>query len=49
MARDELPDPFGETQLVASLPPSRPIATYACIALFVAMAAVLLALRGVVG
>jgi len=49
VAQEQLPDPFGDTRLVATLPPARPVATVACVALFIALALVLLAVRGVVG
>ena len=49
MAGDELPDPFGEPHLIATLPPSKPVTGFMGIALFVAVALLLLAARSVVG
>lgn len=46
---DELPDPFGEMDLVATLPPSKPVTGFVGIALFVVLALLLLAARSVVG
>ena len=49
MAGEELPDPFGEPDVVASLPPSKTVTGFAAIALFIALALVLLAARSFVG
>ena len=49
VASDELPDPFGETDLTATLPPSKPVTGFVGIALFVVLALLLLAARSVVG
>ena len=49
VASEELPDPFGEPDLMATLPPSKPVAGFVGIALFVALALLLLAARSVVG
>ncbi len=48
-ASDELSDPFGEPDVVATLPPSKLVTGVAGIVLFVAVALLLLAARGVVG
>ena len=48
-ANDELPDPFGETHLLASLPPAQPVGGVAGVAPFIAIAVLLLAVRGVIG
>lgn len=49
MAGDQLPDPFGEPDLMATLPPSKPVTGFVGIALFVVLALLLLAARSVVG
>ena len=49
MASDELPDPFGETDLMATLPPSKPVTGFVGIGLFVVVALLLLAARSVLG
>jgi hypothetical protein len=49
VASDELPDPFGETDLIATLPSSKPVTGFAGIALFVVVALLLLAARIVLG
>lgn len=49
MADDELPDPFGEPHLTATLPPSKPLLGFAGIALFVVLALGLLAARFIIG
>ena len=49
MASDELPDPFGEPDLMATLPPPKPMTGFVGIALFVVLALLLLAARSLVG
>lgn len=49
VASDELPDPFGETDLMATLPPSKPVTGFVGIGLFVVVALLLLAARSVLG
>jgi hypothetical protein len=49
VASDELPDPFGETDLTATLPPSKPVTGFVGIALFVAVALLLLVARSLTG
>jgi hypothetical protein len=49
VANDQLPDPFGEPHLVATLPQARTVTGFAGIVLFVAVAVLLLAARGVLG
>jgi hypothetical protein len=49
VAGDQLPDPFGEPDLMATLPPSKPVTGFVGIALFVVLALLLLAARSVVG
>jgi hypothetical protein len=49
MASDELPDPFGEPDVVATLPPPKPVTGFAGIALFVVVAVLLLAARSLIG
>jgi hypothetical protein len=46
---DQLPDPFGEPHLMATLGPSKPLAGFAGITLFVVLALGLLAARLVAG
>jgi len=48
-AGDELPDPFGEPDVVATLPPSKPVTGFAGIVLFVVVALLLLAARSLIG
>ncbi|MBV9564070.1 MAG: hypothetical protein JOY90_27035 [Bradyrhizobium sp.] len=48
-ARDELPDPFGEAHLDATLPPAEPVLGVAGVAVFVVAAIALLAARSVLG
>jgi hypothetical protein len=49
VAGDRLPDPFGEPDVVATLPPSKPVTGLAGIVLFVVVALLLLAARSFVG
>jgi hypothetical protein len=49
VAQDELPDPFGESHLVARLPPSNPALGLKGAALLIAVAILLLVVRGLVG
>jgi hypothetical protein len=49
VASDELPDPFGEPHLMATLPPSKPVRGVVAIAVFVVVALLLLAARSFVG
>jgi len=49
IAGDRLPDPFGEPDVMATLPPSKPVTGVAGIALFVTVALLLLAARGLIG
>ena len=49
VASDELPDPFGEPDVVATLQPSKPVTGFVGIALFVVLALLLLAVRSLVG
>jgi hypothetical protein len=49
VASDELPDPFGEPDLMATLPPPKPMTGFVGIALFVVLALLLLAARSLVG
>jgi hypothetical protein len=49
VAGEELPDPFGEPDVVATLPPSKTVMGFAAIALFIALALLLLAARSLVG
>jgi hypothetical protein len=46
---DRLPDPFGEPDVEATLPPSKPVAGFVGVAVFVALALLLLAARSLVG
>lgn len=48
LAEGELPDPFGEPNVLATLPPAKPVLGVAGIVLFVAIALLLLAARGVI-
>ncbi|MGA7806884.1 hypothetical protein [Bradyrhizobium sp.] len=49
MAQDQLSDPFGEPHLIATLPQASRVTGFAGIALFVAVAVLLLAARGMIG
>jgi hypothetical protein len=49
VANEELPDPFGEPDVIATLPPSKSVMGIAGIALFVAVALLLLAARSLIG
>jgi hypothetical protein len=49
VAQDELPDPFGEPHLVATLPPSSSALGLKGAALLVALAILLLVVRGLFG
>jgi hypothetical protein len=49
VVNDQLPDPFGEPHLIATLPQARPATGFAGVALFVALAILLLAARGLIG
>jgi hypothetical protein len=49
MDGDELTDPFGEPDVVATLPPSKPAMGFAGIVLFVVVALLLLAARSLIG
>lgn len=49
VAQDELPDPFGESHLVATLPPSNSALGLKGAALLIALAILLLVVRGLVG
>jgi hypothetical protein len=49
VAQDELPDPFGEPHLVATLPPSSSALGLKGAALLIALAVLLLVVRGLFG
>ena len=49
MAQDQLSDPFGESHLVATLPPSNSALGLKGAALLIALAILLLVVRGLVG
>ncbi|HTO59742.1 MAG TPA: hypothetical protein VMM15_00660 [Bradyrhizobium sp.] len=49
MAQDELSDPFGESQLVATLTPSNSALGLKGAALLIALAILLLVVRGLIG
>ena len=49
MPHEELPDPFGEPHLAATLPPSSPMLGLKGAALLVALALLLLVIRGLIG
>ena len=49
VANDELPDPFGESHMMATLPPAKPVIGVVGVALFVVLALLLLAARNLVG
>lgn len=49
LAENELPDPFGEPNVLATLPPAKPVIGIAGTVLFVTIAILLLAARGSIG
>jgi hypothetical protein len=49
VAQDQLPDPFGESHLVATLPPSNAALGLKGAALLIALAILLLVVRGLIG
>jgi hypothetical protein len=49
VAGDRLPDPLGEPDVVATLPPSKAATGFAGIVLFVVVALLLLAARSLIG